>query len=368
MPLKHMIMLIAAFMMSATITLAQQGQGEGGPPPAPVRIGLAIEADMAPTIQSPATVVSRSDSRIASEGVGRVVYVAEPGDLVSEGEAVARLDDAEPRLQLGEAQARLARLSANADYQNAEYERWSRLADAGTAPQTRLREAELARNLALQEVAEARSAVQRARLTLERMEILAPFDGRVVERLIEVGEYSNPGREIVRLVNTSALEARAQAPIAVAAYITVGEEVSVSDGEQAINAPVRRIIPVGDEATRTFEVRVDLEDSPWIAGTAVRVHLPRAPSEHVIAVPQDALVLRSQGSHVWVVEEDDTVRQVHVEAGTRGDGMIAVTGELEAGDRVVVRGAENLRPGQAVNILGDLASANGATGGGNIAN
>jgi RND family efflux transporter MFP subunit len=360
--------LIVGFTIALTSvpSFAQQGPG-GAPPPAPVRIDVAIETDMAPTIQSPATVLSRSDSRIASEGVGRVVFVAEAGDFVEAGQPVARLDDAEPRLQLGEAQARLARLTANADYQTAEFERWSRLVEQGTAPQTRLREVELARNLALQEQAEARSAVQRARLTLARMEILAPFDGRVVERLIEVGEYSNPGREIVRLVNTTALEARAQAPISVASFITVGDEVSVSDGEQAINAPVRRIIPVGDEATRTFEVRVDLENSPWIAGTAVRVHLPRAPSEHVIAVPQDALVLRSQGSHVWVVEEDDTVRQVHVEAGTRGDGLIAVTGEVDAGDRVVVRGAENLRPGQSVNILGDLASANGATGG-NIAN
>lgn len=364
------ISLIAGFTLALSLSpsFAQQGPG-GAPPPAPVRVDRAIETDMAPTIQSPATVLSRSDSRIASEGIGRVVYVAEAGDFVEAGEAVARLDDAEPRLQLGEAQARLARLTANADYQNAEFERWSRLVEQGTAPQTRLREVELARNLALQEQAEARSAVQRARLTLSRMEILAPFDGRVVERLIEVGEYSNPGREIVRLVNTTALEARTQAPISVVSFVSVGDLVSVSDGEDVIDAPVRRIIPVGDEATRTFEVRVDLEDSPWIAGTAVRVHLPRAASEHVVAVPQDALVLRAQGSHVWVVEEEGAVRQVQVITGTRGDGMIAVTGELEAGDRVVVRGAENLRPGQTVNILDDLASANGATGGGsNISN
>lgn len=357
--------LVATIVLICASAQAVAQQGGGAPPPAPVRIDRAIETDMAPTIQSPATVLSRSDSRISSEGLGRVVYVADAGDVVSAGEAVARLDDAEPRLQLGEAQARLARLTANADYQNAEFERWTRLAEAGTAPQTRLREAALARNLALQEQAEARSAVQRARLTLDRMEILAPFDGRVVERLIEIGEYSNPGREIVRLVDTSALEARAQAPISVASFINVGDRVAVSDGEQVIDAPVRRIIPVGDAATRTFEVRVDLADSPWIAGTAVRVHLPRAPSEHVVAVPQDALVLRSRGSHVWVIEEDDTARQVQVVTGTRGDGLIAVIGDVAEGDRVVIRGAENLQPGQSVNILNDGGSS-GSTSGSNI--
>lgn len=365
---KTLAMTALAFAVLATEALAQDGEQQL--PPANVRVDRAIETDMAPTIQSPATVLSRSDSRIASEASGRVVFVAEPGDLIIAGDPVARLDDAEPRLQLSEAQSRLARLTANAEYQSAEYERWSRLAEQGTAPQTRLREVELARNLALQEQSEARSAVQRARLNLERTEILAPFDGRVVERLIEIGEYSNPGREIVRLVNTTALEARTQAPISVAQFVSVDDNVTVSDGEQQVQAPVRRIIPVGDEATRTFEVRVDLAESPWIAGTAVRVLLPRAASEHVIAVPQDAVVLRASGSHVWVVSDEGTAEQIQVVTGTRGDGMVAVTGDVEANDRVVVRGAENLIPGQPLNILNDseLAGGGGSASGGSYAN
>ena len=367
MSLKSLAMTALAIASLCASASAQQGQQL---PPANVRVDVAIETDMAPTIQSPATVISRSDSRIASEASGRVVFVAEPGDLVEAGAPVARLDNTEPRLQLSEARSRLARLTANAEYQSAEYERWSQLVEQGTAPQTRLREVELARNLALQEQAEARSAVQRAQLNLDRTEILAPFDGRVVERLIEVGEYSNPGREIVRLVNTTALEAQAQAPISVAQFIAVGDHVTVSDGEQEMDAPVRRIIPVGDEATRTFEVRVDLENSPWIAGTAIRVLLPRSASEHVIAVPQDAVVLRSGGSHVWVVSEEGTAEQVQVVTGTRGDGLVAVTGNVEAGDRVVIRGAENLIPDQPLNILNEteMAGGTGSSGGGSFAN
>jgi RND family efflux transporter MFP subunit len=269
-------------------------------------------------------------------------------------------------LQLGESRARLARLTANADYQNSEFERWSRLVSQGTAPETRLREVELARNLAVQEQAEARSAVQRAQLELGRTEILAPFSGRIVERLIEVGEYSTPGRNIVRLVDTESLEARSQAPISIAPFISVGDMVEVGDGEQRVTAPIRAVILVGDRATRTFEVRVDLEESPWIAGSGVRVYLPRAASEHVIAVPQDAIVLRSAGTHVWTIGDDDTAEQVRVVTGSRNGDLVAVEGEIQAGARVVVRGAENLQPGQQVNVLSDTAST--ATGGGNIAN
>ncbi|MEE2524972.1 efflux RND transporter periplasmic adaptor subunit [Hyphobacterium sp. HN65] len=350
---------VLAVMLSAG-AMAQQG-----PPPANVRVTDVVEADMAPTIQSPATVLSRRDSEIAAEASGRIVFVAEPGDLIEAGEPVARIDDTQARLQLGEARARLARLRANADYQSSEYDRWSRLVSAGTAPETRLREVELARNLAIQEQTEARSAVQRAQLELDRTEILAPFSGRIVERLIEVGEYSTPGRDIVRLVDTGSLEARSQAPISVAPFLTVGDTVQVGDGERRINAPIRAIIPVGDSTTRTFEVRVALEDSPWIAGAGVRVYLPRAASEHVVAVPQDAIVLRSAGSHVWIVGDDNTAQQVSVVPGSRNGDLVAVTGELSAGDRVVVRGAERLTPGQTVNILEDTASNSGAATGGN---
>ncbi|WP_421786566.1 efflux RND transporter periplasmic adaptor subunit [Hyphobacterium sp.] len=359
--LKFVTSGILALSLSASALAIQQG-----PPPANVRIATAIEADMAPTIQSPATVLSRHDSEIAAEASGRVVFVAEAGDFVEQGDPVARLDDAQARLQLGESRARLARLTANADYQNSEFERWSRLVSQGTAPETRLREVELARNLAVQEQAEARSAVQRAQLELGRTEILAPFSGRIVERLIEVGEYSTPGRNIVRLVDTESLEARSQAPISIAPFISVGDMVEVGDGEQRVTAPIRAVILVGDRATRTFEVRVDLEESPWIAGSGVRVYLPRAASEHVIAVPQDAIVLRSAGTHVWTIGDDDTAEQVRVVTGSRNGDLVAVEGEIQAGARVVVRGAENLQPGQQVNVLSDTAST--ATGGGNIAN
>lgn len=355
-----MKLISSSFLVFALISAASAQQG---PPPANVRIAEAVEADMAPTIQSPATVLSRSDSEIAAEASGRIVFVAEPGDLVEAGEAVARIDDAQARLQLGEAQARLARLQASADYQNSEFERWSRLAEAGTAPQTRLREVELARNLANQELTEARSAVQRARLDLDRTEIVAPFSGQIVERLIEVGEYSTPGRNIVRLVDTQSLEARSQAPISVASFIRVGDMVEVGDGDQRVTAPIRAVIPVGDQSTRTFELRVALENSPWIAGSGVRVYLPRAASEHVIAVPQDSIVLRSSGSHVWIVQEDNTVRQAQVQTGARNGELVAVSGEVSAGDRVVVRGAENLSPGRSVNILNEGAQTAGASSG-----
>ena len=351
--LRSIISLAAgsAALLAAAPVLAQEG-----PPPAVVRTAEIIERDMARTVMTPASVMARNDARIAAEASGRVTFVAEPGDRVETGGLIAQLDDRQARIQLDEARARLARASSNADYQNAEAERYDRLAANGTVPANRLREVELARDLADQDLREARAAVMRAELELERTRIVAPFPGRVAERLIQVGEISAPGREIVRLVDIEHKEAVAQVPVAIAPYLEVGQAVTLSlaDGD-TMRAPIRAIVPVGDAVSRTFEVRIDLSGSDWIVGSAARAAFPAETPRTQAAAPYDAVILRSGGSHVFVVDDDHIAHQVTVVAGVREGGYVAIDGDVEAGDRVVVSGAETLSDGRTVQELGEDA-------------
>lgn len=351
--LRSIISLAAgsAALLAAAPVLAQEG-----PPPAVVRTAEIIERDMARTVMTPASVMARNDARIAAEASGRVTFVAEPGDRVETGGLIAQLDDRQARIQLDEARARLARASSNADYHNAEAERYDRLAANGTVPANRLREVELARDLADQDLREARAAVMRAELELERTRIVAPFPGRVAERLIQVGEISAPGREIVRLVDIEHKEAVAQVPVAIAPYLEVGQAVTLSlaDGD-TMRAPIRAIVPVGDAVSRTFEVRIDLSGSDWIVGSAARAAFPAETPRTQAAAPYDAVILRSGGSHVFVVDDDHIAHQVTVVAGVREGGYVAIDGDVEAGDRVVVSGAETLSDGRTVQELGEDA-------------
>jgi RND family efflux transporter MFP subunit len=322
---------------------------QGGPPPATVRLGEIVELDMARTITTPASVSSRNDAQIAAEATGRVTFIAEPGDMIDEGGVIARLDDREAQIRLDEARARLARANANATYQESEVERMERLTSNGTVAATRLREIVLARDLATQDQREARSAVARAQLELDRTQIRAPFNGRVAERLIQVGERSAPGRDIARLVDIDNKEAIAQAPVAIAPYLTIGQMVTLStnDGED-LRAPIRAIIPIGDAVSRTFEVRIDLEGSDWIVGSAVRAAFPAETPRTQLAAPYDAVILRSSGASVFIVGEDSIAQQVSVTTGVREDGYIAISGDLEPGQPVVVSGAEVLSDGRPV--------------------
>jgi len=327
-----------------------------GPPPAIIRSATIVERDMARTITTPASVVARNDARIAAEASGRITFIAEPGDMIEAGGLIAQMDERQARIALDESRARLARAAANGDYQSAEAVRFESLASNGTVPPTRLREVELARDLAVQDVREARSAVSRAELELERTRILAPFAGRVVERLIQVGELSAPGRDIARIVDIDHKEAIAQAPVAIAPYLSLGQQVVLTMGAGvSTTAPIRAIIPVGDAVSRTFEVRIDLAGSPWIVGSAARAAFPAETPRTQLAAPYDAVILRSNGAFIFTVDADNIAHQVAVTAGVRDNGYIAIAGALEVGQRVVVSGAETLSDGRAVQEMGEDA-------------
>jgi RND family efflux transporter MFP subunit len=342
---------LALSSLAAAPVLAQNA-----PPPAIVRTAEIVELDMARTVMTPASVMARNDARIAAEASGRVVFIAEPGDVIEEGGLIARLDDREAQIRLDEARARLSRAQTNARYQNAEADRYEQLAANGTVPPTRLREIVLARDLADQDLREAQAAVRRGELELERTQIRAPFPGRVAERLIQTGEISAAGREIARLVDIEHKEAVAQVPVALAPFLEVGHEVTLSlaNGD-TMRAPIRAIIPVGDAVSRTFEVRIDLTGSDWIVGTAARVAFPAETPRLQSAAPYDAVVLRSGGSHIFVVDAENVAHRVTVTAGVRDNGYIAIDGDVEPGQRVVVSGAETLSDGRPVQEMGEDA-------------
>jgi RND family efflux transporter MFP subunit len=324
--------------------------GQQAPPPAPVHVGYALEQDMAPFVWVPGTVVSRNVAPIATQVAGQLTWVAEVGDRVSKGQAVARIDDASLQLQLRNDDATIKRLQAQLTYLEQQVERMTRLSEQQVVPANDLEEAEAQHQAVEQELVQAKVARERTLYELERTRVEAPFAGEIVRRLQQPGSYSSVGEEVVFLVDTSEVEVLAQAPLSVAPHLSEGMAVTVEAGGRQIQGKLRRIITVGDERSRMFEIRVALGREPSMVGTAVKVALPTDQSRRVIAVPRDALILRSDGIYVFRVTDDGKAERVTVETGMGHDSLIEVRGALDSGDKVVVRGGERLRPGQTVSI------------------
>lgn len=355
---------------------AESADAEPSTPAAEVRVEEVIGQSLGARLWIPGTVVSRHDAEIAAEVPGPLAEVAEVGALVRRGDVLARVDDEALRLRLRADEAEIRRLEAQVDYLDRQLERIDTLSREQIAARTQLDELASQRAMAEQALESARVERDTTAFQIERSMLRAPFPGRVVARLAPPGSYLGVGDAVVRLVDTGHVEVRARAPLASANRVRDGMVLELegpagsSSGACVVcggsRGRVRAAVPVGDERSRTFELRIvpDVAEgrSAWPVGLPVRVALPngatssqgslsQGPSS-TVSVPRDALVLRRDATYVFVVTPDDTARRVEVVPGA-GDGQrIEVEGELRHGDRVVVRGAERLDDGVPVRVVG----------------
>lgn len=330
------------------VLVALPAAAQQGPPPARVTTTEVTRQLLSPEIQVPGTVISKNDSRISSEISGRIVWVAEVGTAVKEGDVVARIDDTNFAAEVTQAEANLRSLEADLLYRKQEVGRIEELAATKNTPVSRLEQAISQRDMVAQNVIQAKAVLNLARRDFERAKVRAPFPGRVVARLSQMGEYASPGSLLVRLVDTEHLEVRAQAPISSAPHLSEGMSVVVSDSDRRIEVPLRAVIPVGDEVSRMMEIRLELDPGIWVIGSAVRVGLPSAASREVVAVPRDALILRANTTYVYRINAENKAERIVVSTGIASGNMIEIAGPVSVGDRIVIRGGERLREGQEV--------------------
>ena len=339
-----------AALLAALVTGSAIAQDAKGPPPAPVVVAMAESRMLAPVTWYPGTVISRNQARVAAEVEGRLVWVAEIGTGIAEGEEVARLDDALLTQALAQDEAAVARERARLTYLGGQVKRLERLVSQNTATRSRLDEAVAERDVARSELSAARARVALTAERLERTRIKAPFGGIVTERVLQSGEWAESGRAVVRIVDAAALEVQVWIPIAALAFIREGSELALHANPSETTGEVRTIVPIGDNRSRLYELRLSIDGESWPVGQDVRVAIPTAAARAVIAIPRDALVLRRGGAAVYRVDEKGLADRVAVTPGIAEGELIEVDG-IAPGDRVVVRGGERLRPGQPVRIV-----------------
>jgi len=328
---------------------SQTASGQGGP--ALVKVAVASMQDIAPIALVPGTVVSRHDARLSAEVEGRLIEVADVGALVKKGELLARIEDTSLRLQKAELNAQLRRAEASLRFLEGEEKRFTRLAESNLTAITQLDQVRSDRDIAQGDLEVARARLDQNADSLARTNVVAPFDGVVVERLMTPGERVSEGSEIVRLVDHETLEVIARAPLEYYPYVKRGQLLDLRSGSQSVFGVVRTVVAVGDENTHQFELRLDLDGSPFPVGKTLRVSIPTSDSRQALTVPRDALVLRPEGQSVFIIDADNMAQQVQVTVGIGQGDRIEILGTVSPGDRVVIRGNERLQPGQPVDIM-----------------
>lgn len=340
------IVLLTSWLVLPGLLFAQPGG------PAIVEVSEAVEMMIAPVTQVAGTVVSRRDARISAEQVGRVLEILEVGSAVAAGDTIARLDAGPLELRVAELAADVERIRARLDFMQAEYQRQQELSARQLTSATTLEQTRSDQKVAAGELAVAEVRLAQAADDVDRAEVKAPFDGILVERLVQIGERVNLGQVVARLTDPQALEIIARPPLNYFSFVQRDQRLEVSTNHGSEFWPVRSKVSLGNEQIHVFEIRLDVSGELYANGQTVRVSVPIATQAEVIAVPRDALVLRSDGISVFVLEQDMTVRQVNVRAGVGDAYLVGIEGDVMPGDRVIIRGNERLRPGQNVELLG----------------
>jgi multidrug efflux pump subunit AcrA (membrane-fusion protein) len=412
--------LVAATLVPANRSQAQAPKGKGGPPGglSKVLVAAVREAAVADERSFVGTVKPIRRSLVGSAAAGRVEqYLINEGEPVAAGQPIAilrrgiiqaELDAAKGTLamhqaelaelekslkdEIEQAEAKLANAEAQFAFRQGKVDRSKALGtsiareileedttlaiQAGAA----LREARAAlrmltegpreqKTLQAEARVEAQAAeVQRLAEQFDRHTMFAPFDGFVTAEHTEIGQWvmqGDPVAEIIELKEVDVEIAVLEDYVAGLDTSVVGEVEIAALGGQTFPGRVAVVNPQADARAHTFPVKVRVENQfvnnqPLIkAGMFARVKLPVGKPVTRTLVPKDAVVLGGPSPMIYVAAgppEKAVVRPVPVKLGTAAGTWIAVTGEVQPGDAVIVEGNERVRPGmEIVTQLKELA-------------
>ncbi len=195
---------------------------------------------------------------------------------------------------------------------------------------------------------QAQGAVMQARANLEAIEaklrdarLVAPFDGVILEKMVEVGDTVQPGMPLVKFAYVDYLRVQADVPVRLAAGLEEGMLVParLDAGGAEVMVRVAQIYPVADPLRHTVTVKFDLpRDTPGGPGMYVEVTIPdpSIPAQAQPAVPAEALIWRGSLPSVFVIEDGaPSLRLVRVGYPLAG-GLISVVSGLRGGEVVIL--------------------------------
>lgn len=312
-----------------------------GPQAVPVTVAEARLGTVEETFEGVGTTRARQSVEIVSTVSGRVSAILfEAGQQVSRGDPLIRLNSSLEEANLAEARA----LMADA---RSQLERARQLVASRTVAQARVEELQAS-------FAAAQARVAAAERRLADRVIVAPFDGVVGLREIDVGSSISDSTVLTRLDDMSALELQFQVPEVFFGRVSVGQtlvaESTALPGQTFTGTIVARDTRI-DPVARAFRVRAEVPNPDHVLppGLFMVARLALATRENAIVIPEQAVQAEGRVTFVYRVS-DGKAERVEVRLGLRRIGEVEVLEGLEAGDAVVTEGLQRLRPGAPVRI------------------
>ena len=320
-------------------------------PPEAITTVVVKEQQWPGTLTAVGSIKPVNGLTIRADLAGNVVSIGfESGAKMRKGDLLVQQDISEEQAQLRAAQARQQLTEAN-------LRRFKGLLDKRVSSQSDY-------DATAAEYLQAQAKCQEISAVIEKKTIRAPFDGMAGIRLVNDGEYLQPGQQIVPFQSMSPIYANFSLPQQNLADVRIGSVVKVAPsgaGGKVFEGKVTAVNSVVDEATRNFLVQATLENPEGLLrpGMYVGVEVVLPGTKPVLAVPATSISYAPYGDSVFVVKEmaDEKsgkkysgVDQQFIKLGeARGDQVEIVSG-IQAGDEIASSGIFKLRPKASVMV------------------
>jgi RND family efflux transporter MFP subunit len=330
-----------------------------------VKTTVARSGEAGQTLALPGTLQGFQQAPIAARAAGYVRrWTKDIGSHVAKGEVLAVIESPEVDQQLSQAEAARQQAAASLALAKSTVERWEALRRKDVVSQQELDERRSGATQAVANLAAADANVQRLRQLQGFTRVMAPFDGVITRRNVEVGDLvDSSGKALFMLTQMDPLRIYVNVPQSYAQLVRAGQKVVVTQAElrgRTFTGEVARSAGAIDPATRTMQVEINLpnRDGTLLPGAYVQVDLPLAGAKTLV-VPTNVLLFRGEGTRVALVDGASRVRLKAVTLGRNLGESIEVLGGIADGDRLVVNPSDSLAEGDsvAVAIGGDEGSA-----------
>ena len=323
----------------------------------PVKVMKVGAPNATRVIEYAGEVRPRHETRLSFRVGGKIVErMVEVGTRVRPGQPVARLDHTDLTLAAESAKAQMASLEAERNLAEAELKRYSDLRDKKFISQAEYDRRASAFTTADAKLGAVRAQYRQAANQAAYATLATDTAGVITAIEAEAGQVVTAGQTVARLARPGEKEIAIAVPESQRELIESAKEFSVTLGAvpgRIWKGTLRELSPAADAASRTYGARITVlgEDDAMDLGMSARVGVPAAQPVAGVELPLAALYARGDTPNVWVVEAGGTVRLVPVKTrGVVGEHVVIESG-LNAGDRVVIAGANLIRAGQRVRVL-----------------
>ncbi|WP_083664453.1 efflux RND transporter periplasmic adaptor subunit [Herminiimonas arsenitoxidans] len=311
-------------------------------------------------LRLPGTLQGAIEAPIYARTNGYVTrWVKDIGDPVKRGDLLALIDTPEVAQQLNEAKATQAQAVTNLQLAKSTFERWDALRKRDAVSQQDLDEKRNTLAVAVAADNSAKATVQRLQDQLGYSRVIAPFDGIVTRRNIDIGTLIDAGggaRVLFTMAKSDPLRVHIYVPQGYSTQIKTGDKVGITLTEipgKVFEGSIARTAGAIDTLTRTLQVVVDLPNpnGELLPGAYVQVAVKANGSgTGALTIPSNALLFRPEGTRVAIVNDG----KVHLQPVVIGRELgvdVELASGVKAQDKLIINPSDSLSEGDAVSVI-----------------